>query len=98
MPKPFWQPRMPKGGIVATPDPFNIKFEFMKQLIISFIFSRLDYCIALLIGLPFSSPLYLLCNGSRTLPHAYFWDCRGVTTCSQPEGSTLDGVVYRIQY
>jgi len=58
----------------------------MKQLISSFIFSRLDYCNALLIGLPFST--IVLCNVSRTPPHVYYWDCRGVTTAS-PEGATV---------
>jgi len=63
----------------------HVVVEVMKQLISSFIFSRLDYCNALLIGLPLSTTLTkLLCNGCRTPPHVYFWDCRGVTTYAQP--------------
>ena len=59
----------------------HVGVEVMKQLISSFIFSRLDYCNAFLIGLSFSTIAH--CNGSRTPLHVYFWDCRGVTTYAQ---------------
>ena len=47
----------------------HVRLEVMKQLISSFIFSRLDYCKALLIGLPFSTiaPLQRVQNAAARL-------------------------------
>ena len=54
----------------------HVDVKVMKQLISAFIFSRLDYCNVILIGLPLSTIAPL-----QRVQNVYLWGFRGVTMC-----------------